>query len=765
VKVLVATVEQKQFDDILNMLENSFQESTTSFFLDHAASPRDCLIKLRNDNFDVVILDSSLTGDDPSKALGKIHAAAPRSSIIVISESQSEGDALELIRLGAQDVIAQVQLTRSELIKTIYRVYERSLANVQVLSQASDLILTNTFDGIVVLDLQNRIMLWNHAMERMFNYKHQEVLGKVMSEILSNIVVSYDTFDIDEMNIEIARSLQGYSFVGQNKMLVNKGQTFHFQPYYSPLHSRSKRVVGTMIIFRDMTEKIKNAMEISGYRESTKQLANSISKMIFISDADGARNYFNKAWLDFIGIETNSISYETWLSHMHPQDKAKAQSAWQQAISEHVAFNAEYRMKRNDNTYRTIMESGTPLLGDEGEFLGHIGFCTDVGESGVTNYRQESLGKQKISTPKLVFETISRSSSRAEESVSTMDNSPIGVWKLDTNFVITKAPPVVADQLGLSPGELVGKTFYDVVPAVSKEFLQMVLAKQETLQLNGQKIEYSDASTITNGHGHKHVFWDLAAWPLKDKFKQVIGVCISTMEVEEKNVNDKQKEDFLATLVHDLKTPLIGADRTLELLMDGTIGDMDKSQSEVLTMLRRSNQGILRMVQNLIEVNRYDFSKPDLALESAYVFDIASDCIEELSVLANQRNIDLSIELPRNQGSVTADVFAMRRVFLNLIDNAIKFTPQGGSIKIWGEETPNIVSVFVKDSGIGISEDELPFMFERFWRSQKGKGQAVGTGLGLYLCKQIMDAHEGEINAISREGGGTTMSISLPRRS
>ncbi len=760
-KVLVATVEQKQFDDILNMLENSFQESTSSFFLDHAASPRDCLIKLRNDNFDVVILDSSLTGEDPGKALAKIHSAAPRSSIIVISESQSEGDALELIRLGAQDVIAQSQLNRTELIKIIYRVYERSLANIQVLSQASDLILKNTFDGIVVLDLQNRIMLWNHAMERMFNYKHQEVLGKVLSDILANIVVSYETFDIDEMNIEIARTLQGYSFVGQNKMLANKGQTFHFQPYYSPLHSRSKRVVGTMIIFRDMTEKIKSALEISGYRESTKQLANSISKMIFISDSDGARNYFNKAWLDFIGIESNSLAYETWLSNMHPQDKAKTQTLWQQAVNDHSAFNAEYRMKRNDNSYRTIMESGTPLFGDDGEFLGHLGFCTDIGESGVTNYRQESHASQKISAPKLVFETISRTSSRTEESVSTMDSSPIGVWKLDTNFVITKAPPVVADQLGLKPADLVGKPFVDVVPSVSKEFLQMVLAKQETLQLNGQKIEYGDA----NGNGRKHVFWDLAAWPLKDKYKQVIGVCISTMEVEEKNVNDKQKEDFLATLVHDLKTPLIGADKTLELLMDGTIGDIDKSQSEVLTMLRRSNQGILRMVQNLIEVNRYDFSKPDLALESAFAFDIAADCVEELSVLANQRNIELTVELPRNHGSVTADVFAIRRVILNLLDNAIKFTPQGGSIQIWGEETPNVVSIFVKDSGIGVSEEELPFMFERFWRSQKGKGQAVGTGLGLYLCKQIMDAHEGEINAVSKEGGGTTMSISLPRRS
>lgn len=761
-KILVATIELAQFEEIQNMLEDSFQENTTYFFLDHAASPRDCLIKLRNDDFDLVLLDSSMTGDDPSKALGKIHAAAHRSSIIVISDNDSESNALTLIRLGAQDVIPAASITRSGLIQTINRVYERSLANVQLLSQASDLILKNTFDGIVVLDLQNRIMLWNHAMERMFNCKHQEVLGKPISEILSNIVVSYETFDTDEMNSEIARTLQGYSFVGQRKMLIYKGQTYHYQPYYSPMHSRSKRVVGTMIIFRDLTEKVKNAMEICGYRDSTKQLADSINKMIFISDADGARKYFNKAWYDFTGHDKNNLDHENWFSLIHPQDKSKVQATWEQAIADRSGFNADYRMKRNDNTYRTIMESGTPLLGDEGEFLGHLGFCTDIGESGVTNYRQDPVTKQKISSPKLVFETISRTSSRTEESVSTMDNSPIGVWKLDTDFLITKAPPVVAEQLGMKPDELVGKPFYNVVPAVSKEFLQKVVAKQETLQINGQKIEYGEHK---DGNGRKHIFWDLAAWPLKDRYKQVIGVCISTMEVEEKNVNDKQKEDFLATLVHDLKTPLIGADKTLELLMDGTIGDIDKSQSEVLTMLRRSNQGILRMVQNLIEVNRYDFSKPDLALESAFAFDIAADCVEELSVLATQRNIELTVELPRNHGSVTADVFAIRRVILNLIDNAIKFTPQGGHIKIWGEETPNIVRIFIRDSGIGVAEDELPFMFERFWRSQKGKGQAVGTGLGLYLCKQIMDAHEGEINAVSKEGGGTTMSISLPRRS
>jgi signal transduction histidine kinase len=90
-------------------------------------------------------------------------------------------------------------------------------------------------------------------------------------------------------------------------------------------------------------------------------------------------------------------------------------------------------------------------------------------------------------------------------------------------------------------------------------------------------------------------------------------------------------------------------------------------------------------------------------------------------------------------------------------------TQSGGNIKVWGEETPNQVTIHIKDTGIGIAEEDLQKVFERFWRSEKGKGQAVGTGLGLYLCQQIIDAHQGDINVSSIEGTGTTFSVVLPR--
>src|SRR5207244_3597964 len=111
----------------------------------------------------------------------------------------------------------------------------------------------------------------------------------------------------------------------------------------------------------------------------------------------------------------------------------------------------------------------------------------------------------------------------------------------------------------------------------------------------------------------------------------------------------------------------IGADRTLELIINGNLGEVDDSQSEVLQMVRRSNQGLLRMVQNLIEVYRYDFSDPDLAFEYASLFDLTAECTRELMAVADQRGITMESNLAPGQGGVQVDTLAMRRVVLNLI--------------------------------------------------------------------------------------------------
>ncbi|MBX9668178.1 MAG: PAS domain-containing protein [Candidatus Obscuribacterales bacterium] len=732
--------------------------------VERTESPRECLTRLSQDDIDVVILVEGTDPDDPGQAIGRIRSTAPRTCVVYISRLSDEDSALKIIRLGAADVLFFDDLSPQSVLRTIGRVAERAVASVQMVSQISDFVLTHSFDGIVALDLQNRILLWNHAMERMFGRKRQEVLGKVATEELP----------FEGLEREISLAVVGRSFAGEKKSLITRGERRFYQPYYSPLRNRSGSIIGVMANFRDLTDNLEKDRMLVDMAERINQLANTAPQMVWMSGVDGTRNFFNRKWIEFTGINYDALLYDGWLVNIHPQDRQKFQAVHERALQDRSSFHVEYRMRRFDKRYRRFLDSGTPVIGSDGAFLGFIGGCTDTSESGTTQHRigasvvaklAASGGYPVVGDSPATFPTIESGGyatiapvASGQEQSTTMENAPIGVWKLDRDFVITKASRAVADQLGMEIEELIGKPFYEVVGTLPADVLIGVLERDENVQLSGQKVVFGTELARTEK------FWDLAAWPLKDKKNQVIGVCVSTMEVDERSNVDKQREDFIATLVHDLKTPLIGADRTLELIINGTLGDVDESQSEVLQMVRRSNQGLLRMVQNLIEVYRYDFSDPDLAFEHVSLFDLSSECARELMAVAEQKHIAFELNLPLGHGGVQIDALAIRRVVLNLIDNAIKFTASRGVVRVWGEETPNQVMVHVKDTGIGIADNELNKVFEKFWRSERGKGQAVGTGLGLYLCKQIVDAHQGDIAVASDEGRGTTFTIMLPRR-
>ncbi|MBZ0188816.1 MAG: PAS domain-containing protein, partial [Candidatus Obscuribacterales bacterium] len=547
-----------------------------------AQRPRDCLARLKSAEIDVVILDKSMLVHDSGQALGYIRASAPRSAIICLVPYADEAEALSLIRFGADEVVSTSDLDSGVLARTVGRAWQRANAGIQITSQISDFVLTNSFDGILTLDLQNRVLLWNHAMERMFGRKREDVLGKVAVDVLP----------FEGIGAEISRAVSGLSFAGQTRRYLLRGVTRVITPYYAPLTSRSGQVVGAMATFRDLTDSVNSDFKVKELSERLAKLADTVPKMVWMAGVDGSRNYFNGRWYEFTGVNVESLLEDGWLVGVHPRDRPNIVSVVARAADERDGFHLEYRMRRSDNTFRRILDSGTPILGPAREFLGFIGTCTDISESGTTQHRIDTR-----QLTRLWSETGDVPLKSAREQVtSTMEDAPIGVWKLDRDLVITKASRAVADQLGVDASQLVGLPFSEVVGSIPKESLESVLREQSTVQLTAHRVDFGQ------GESRKSVLWDLAAWPLKDKSKEVIGVCISTIEVDDTADNDKLKEDFIATLVHDLKTPLIGADRTLEMMIAGGLGDVDTGQSEVLAMLRRSNQGLLRMVQNLIEV-------------------------------------------------------------------------------------------------------------------------------------------------------------------
>lgn len=222
-------------------------------------------------------------------------------------------------------------------------------------------------------------------------------------------------------------------------------------------------------------------------------------------------------------------------------------------------------------------------------------------------------------------------------------------------------------------------------------------------------------------------------------------------------------EEFVYTVTHDLRTPLIAMDMTMQQAHDGTYGQLPESYRKILDTTRRSLKDLLGMVDNLLSVARYDSGKAAAAAGSdkALLVKVCQECIGELAPISTRKN--LRIKLNNNVSEVQLSMARqdLKRVILNLLDNAIKFTPARGEIIVSVELAGNKVIVQIQDSGQGIKKEEAKQLFERFARA-KSTRHAPGTGLGLYLCRRIIETHGGVVDCIPRPGGGTTFSFVLP---
>lgn len=221
-----------------------------------------------------------------------------------------------------------------------------------------------------------------------------------------------------------------------------------------------------------------------------------------------------------------------------------------------------------------------------------------------------------------------------------------------------------------------------------------------------------------------------------------------------------QREEFMASLAHDLKSPLIAANRILELMAAKAWGPVSEDQSDLLIQLRDSNKTLLSMISSLLDVYRFERDLDSLEMESVDLCEIVSSCLNNVYAIAVSRRINLLHEMPDN-AVVKADALSLRRVFQNVLDNALKFTPDNGKIQLKIEVSSNAVLITIEDTGPGISEADQERLFQRFGKGKSHQAMQ-GTGLGLYLCKQVVNAHGGKIFYEPALPNGSKFKIQLP---
>jgi signal transduction histidine kinase len=234
--------------------------------------------------------------------------------------------------------------------------------------------------------------------------------------------------------------------------------------------------------------------------------------------------------------------------------------------------------------------------------------------------------------------------------------------------------------------------------------------------------------------------------------------------VDERDQIARQREDFVSRLTHDLRTPLVAADRMLSLMQQEALGELTPPMQEAIGTMLRSNQNLLIMVNTLLEVYRYEAGRKKLTFSPVNLSELVREVVEELTPLTTDKGLELTFEEPQPDGSITTvmgDRLELRRVITNLIGNAIKFTDEGFvRIQLFSSTvSPRTVTLVVKDSGPGIPAEEQPTLFESFIQGSHRRG---GSGLGLHLSRRIVEAHNGTIEVNSEVGKGSMFIVQIP---
>ena len=230
---------------------------------------------------------------------------------------------------------------------------------------------------------------------------------------------------------------------------------------------------------------------------------------------------------------------------------------------------------------------------------------------------------------------------------------------------------------------------------------------------------------------------------------------------------ERVRKDFIINVSHELRTPLASIQGYTETLLEGAIHD-NENNVRFLNIIRQNTERLARLTGDLLTLSRLELKTQEFNFDSFYVNTLLQDCIDTLRPMAEKKQLRLRFKPAPDGSEVYCDSEALHQVIVNLVDNAIKYTPEGGTITVMARAihdagAAKMVEIGIRDTGIGIPEDDLPRLFERFYRVDKARSRALGgTGLGLAIVKHLVRSMGGEVQLESAVNQGSTFRFTLP---
>jgi len=331
-----------------------------------------------------------------------------------------------------------------------------------------------------------------------------------------------------------------------------------------------------------------------------------------------------------------------------------------------------------------------------------------------------------------------------------LDYMADGLIAVDNQGRIIHINPTAIKMLNLTTEEVETKLFDDIMKELNDQLTFRFIDDKNEEWVGNELIKIKDVVLQANYA------------PFKDERDKNSGIVMVLQDITERQKLDNMRREFVANVSHELKTPLTSIKSYTETLLAGALDDRELSE-DFLKVVDSEADRMTRLVRDLLQLSSIEYKQIKWNKRSSDLLKIIENSILKISMTAKNKKQSLRFTTSEESFIACLDSDRIEQVVLNILSNAIKYTPDHGKIEVVLEKIDQNVSIKIIDNGIGIPKEDIPRLFERFYRVDKARSRELGgTGLGLSIARQIIEAHGGTINVNSSEGEGTEVVIILP---
>lgn len=337
---------------------------------------------------------------------------------------------------------------------------------------------------------------------------------------------------------------------------------------------------------------------------------------------------------------------------------------------------------------------------------------------------------------------------RMEEIQAILSSMSEGVVATDITGRISLINPMAAELFNLTHGEGVGEFPYKVFPdSELGDVFHQVYVKGFPVE---KEIKWLNPERVLN----------LRLAPIRDEVEEIRGVVAVIGDVTKLRRLETMRKDFVANVSHELKTPLTSIKGFVETLLDGELEDKETTR-KFMTIIFQEAERLNNLIHDLLDMSKLESGQTELRKKQVELDPLIDSVVLSVSNRINEKNLELEKDIKAN--AVWGDEDLLRELFINLIDNSVKYTPPGGKILVGSYREKDETIIYVKDNGFGIPTESLTRIFERFYRVDKGRSREMGgTGLGLSIVKHIVERHGGRVAVQSEFGKGSEFKVAIP---